>query len=108
MAPLPATAARTAVAVALASATGITDRGRSSKSSSSTASSTAETGLPKVAHAGRGSRGEQRLALLGGHREELPHEGAERAARGDDRPLGAEGPTRPDGDRRREGLEKRD
>ena len=40
---------RTPVAVAAASATGIKDRGRSSKSSSSTASRTADTGLPKVA-----------------------------------------------------------
>ena len=40
---------RVAVAAAEASATGMIERGRYSKSSSSTASSTAETGLPKVA-----------------------------------------------------------
>ena len=45
----PTKAMRTAVAAAAARATGISDRGRSSKRSSSTASSTADTGLPKVA-----------------------------------------------------------
>ena len=40
---------RTAVAAALASATGMIERGRNSNRSSSTARSTAETGLPKVA-----------------------------------------------------------
>ena len=40
---------RTAVAAALASATGMIERGRNSNSSSSIASSTAETGLPNVA-----------------------------------------------------------
>ena len=47
--PEPTSAARTPVATADASATGITDRGRYSNSSSSTASSTADTGLPNVA-----------------------------------------------------------
>ena len=45
----PTSAARTPVAAAEASATGITDRGRYSNNNSSTASSTADTGLPKVA-----------------------------------------------------------
>ena len=45
----PTNAMRTPVAVAAASATGMSERGRYSKSSSSIASSTAETGLPKVA-----------------------------------------------------------
>ena len=40
---------RTPVAAARASATGMSERGRYSNSSSSMASSTAETGLPKVA-----------------------------------------------------------
>ena len=40
---------RTPAAVAVASATGISERGRNSNSSSSTASSTAETGRPNVA-----------------------------------------------------------
>jgi len=46
---IPTKAMRTAIATAAASATGMTERGRSSNSSSSTARSTAETGLPKVA-----------------------------------------------------------
>ena len=46
---VPRSAIRTAVAVQAASATGTSDRARYSKSSSSMASSTAETGEPKVA-----------------------------------------------------------
>ncbi len=47
--PDPMNARRTAVAVALASATGISERARNSNNSNSIASSTAETGLPNVA-----------------------------------------------------------
>ncbi len=46
---VPTNAIRTPVATAEASATGISERGPSSKRSSSTASSAAATGLPKVA-----------------------------------------------------------
>jgi hypothetical protein len=47
--PAPTSASRTPVAAAAASATGITERARYSKRRSSTASSTADTGVPKVA-----------------------------------------------------------
>jgi hypothetical protein len=43
---VPTRVARAVAAVAVASATGINERGLSSKSSSCTASSTADTGLP--------------------------------------------------------------
>jgi hypothetical protein len=46
---VPTKATRTPAAAALASATGMTERGRYSNSSNSMASSTAEIGLPKVA-----------------------------------------------------------
>ena len=46
---VPSNVARTAVAIAAARATGMSERGRYSNNSSSTASSTALTGLPNVA-----------------------------------------------------------
>ena len=105
----PTKAMRTPVAVAAASATGMSERGRYSKSSSSTASSTAETGLPKVAAmpaaAPAASSVLRSSAVVV---EDLPEQRAERAAGGDDGPLGAERAAGADGDGRRERLEERD
>ena len=103
----PMNAMRTPVAVAAASATGMSERGRYSKSSSSTASSTAETGLPKVAAMPAAAPAASNvLRSVGGGAQHWPSSEPERAAGGDDGPLGAEGPAGADGDRGRKGLEK--
>ena len=59
-------------------------------------------------HAAGGAGHEQRLALRGGEMKRLREERAERAARHDDRPFGAERPAAADRDGRRKRLEQRD
>ena len=59
-------------------------------------------------HPGRRARREEGLPLRGGGAQHLPDEGAQRAARGDDRSFGSERTSGADGNRRRERLEQRD
>ena len=55
-------------------------------------------------HAGRGAAGEEDLALVGRHVDDLAEQRAERPAGDDDRALGAERAAGADGDRRRQRL----
>ena len=80
--PAPNSSGRQQIAVTRGRSTGMKLRGRHSNSSSSTASSTAATGVPKIAgHAGRGAGDQQRLALGGAQVEELGEQRADRARR---------------------------
>ena len=100
---------RTAAAVAAASATGMSERAPVLEEQELDGEEHGRHGAAEGGgHARGGARGEQRLALVGGRRSDLADERAERAAGGDDRPLGAERTAGADRDRRRERLQERE
>ncbi len=107
--PAPSRNRLSVAAVALASATGMKLRGLSSKSKSSTASTTSRhRRCERRRHAAGRAGHQQRLALRRGQVKQLRRDRIERAAGHDDRPLGAERPTRTDRDRGRDRLQQRD
>ena len=107
--PAPSSGTRSATATTAATATGMKLRGFHSKSSSSTASSTAATGVPKMAVMPPAAPATSSvLRSAAGEVEALGEERADRAAGHDDRAFGAERAAGADGDGGRERLEDGD